>query len=277
MRYKYKVLFIIVASLLIVPPFLNLIISIHSPFGFIPLNEKSTWINFYGAIIGGSLTLVGVWWTISYTEMTRQKDQKEREKEKKQEYIKRNKEIKSNLSAQYKSILDVTCHPDLIKDCDRFGISKHKNIYIQNSMSINKEPIPPKDLKRLNIILTVNNIGRGEAIDLEIKSIIHDSNDTNLETVLLTYKNLYISNGIDIMFYKILSDKEWDMYDSKLLDNPFKILMIITYKDLVNKEYRLVTNIEIKRFIRMENENGNKNEKILIFNPYDTSILNKIN
>ena len=59
MRYKYKVLLIIVASLLIVPPFLNLIISIHSPFGFIPLNEKSTWINFYGAIIGGSLTLVG--------------------------------------------------------------------------------------------------------------------------------------------------------------------------------------------------------------------------
>ena len=160
MRYKYKVLFIIVASSLIVPPLLNLIISIPSPFGFISLNEKSTWINFYGAIIGGSLTLVGVWWTISYTEMMRQKDQKEREKEKKQEYIKRNKEIKSNLSAQYKPILDVTCHPDLIKDCDRFGIYKHKNIYIQNSMSINKEPIPPKDLKRLNIILTVNNIGR---------------------------------------------------------------------------------------------------------------------
>lgn len=276
MRYKYILLFIIVVSISIVPPFLNLVISIPSPFGFIPLNEKSTWINFYGTIIGGALTLLGVWMTISYTEKTRQKGEEKREKEQKQEFIKRDEEIKNNLSAQYKPILDITCHPDLIKDCEKFGLSKHKNIFVQNSISINKEKIPPKDSRRINIILTINNIGRGEAIDLVIQSDIFDSKNTKLTTVPILYKSLYISNGIDIMFYKILSDKEWDMYDDKILDIPFKMKVHITYKDLVNKEYKLETMIEIKRFIRLKDENDNKSEKVLIFNPYDTTILNEI-
>lgn len=47
------------------PPFVNLLVNTEafifpSFFGFVIKENKDTWINFFGAIIGGGITLLGV-------------------------------------------------------------------------------------------------------------------------------------------------------------------------------------------------------------------------
>ena len=161
MKNKFIVLLISVFLLFFVPPFVSFIVSTPSLFGFILADEKSEWINLYGSIIGGALTLVGVGWTISYTESTRKRDQKNHEKELKEEFDRRNDETKNNLSAQYKPILDITCHPDFIHDNIKFGLSKRNHIYVQNSISLSNDISIKKQDKRINIYLMIQNIGRG--------------------------------------------------------------------------------------------------------------------
>lgn len=276
LKNKIVVLLISMFLLFFVPPFVNFIVSTPSLFGFILVDEKSEWVSFYGSIIGGALTLVGVGWTISYTESVRKRDQKIHEKERKEEFDRRNDETKNNLSAQYKPILDITCHPDFIHDNIKFGLSKHDHIYVQNSISLSNDFAIKKQDKRINISLMLQNIGRGEANDLTIKSIIMGVDNENWETVTRTYKSLYISNGIDIMCCRTVSNDEWEKYENKYLNNPLRIIIRITYKDLVNKQYVLNSVVNVKRFIHNVNEKGEIIENVLVLNPYDTLILNEI-
>lgn len=69
MRKILKVFTIIIITLLllfIVPSFINWVVStdLGLGIGFITPENKDTWIGFYGAIIGGGITLCGVAWTI---------------------------------------------------------------------------------------------------------------------------------------------------------------------------------------------------------------------
>ena len=276
MKIKIIILSISMFLLFFVPPFVNYIVSTPSLFGFILVNEKSEWVSFYGSIIGGALTLAGVGWTISYTESIRKRDQKIHEKERKEEFDKRNDETKNNLSAQYKPILDITCHPDFILDNIKFGLSKHDHIYVQNSISLSNDFAIKKQDKRINIALMIQNIGRGEANDLTIESIIMGVDNEKWETVTRTYKSLYISNGIDIMCYRVVSNDEWEKYKNNDLNNPLRIIIRITYKDLVNKQYVLNSVVTVKRFIHNVNEKGEVIENVLVLNPYDTLIINEI-
>ena len=77
--------------------FVHMGVSITSPFGFISNEKQDVWINFYAALIGGALTLIGVGWTIRYTDATRKDDQRRHEQEQKDEFEKRNLETKINL------------------------------------------------------------------------------------------------------------------------------------------------------------------------------------
>lgn len=276
MKNKFIVLLISVFLLFFVPPFVSFIVSTPSLFGFVLADEKSEWINLYGSIIGGALTLVGVGWTISYTESTRKRDQKNHEKELKEEFDRRNDETKNNLSAQYKPILDITCHPDFIHDNIKFGLSKRNHIYVQNSISLSNDISIKKQDKRINIYLMIQNIGRGEANDLIIESFIMGVDNENWETVTRSYKSLYVSNGIDIIYYRVVSNDEWKKYENKDLNNPLRIIIRIAYKDLVNKQYVLESVVTVKRFIHNVNEKGEVIENVLVLNPYDTLILNEI-
>lgn len=276
MKNKIVVLLISMFLLFFVPPFVNFIVSTPSLFGFILADQKSEWVSFYGSIIGGALTLVGVGWTISYTESVRKRDQKIHEKQRKEEFDRRNDETKNNLSAQYKPILDITCHPDFIHDNIKFGLSKHDHIYVQNIISLSKDLAIKKQDKLINILLMLQNIGRGEANDLTIESIIMGVDNEKWETVTRTYKSLYISNGIDIICYRVVSNDEWEKYKNKDLNNSFRIIIRITYKDLVNKQYILNSSVIVKRFIHNVNEDGEIIENVLVLNPYDTIILNEI-
>lgn len=77
-RLKFYLKIIIVAFMFIflTPLAINIIVTIENPFGlgFINESNKDTWINFFGAIIGGGTTLLGVWWTIKDQGDQRKKD-----------------------------------------------------------------------------------------------------------------------------------------------------------------------------------------------------------
>lgn len=276
MKNKIIVLLLSVFLLFFMPPFVNFIVSTPSLFGFILADEKSEWISFYGSIIGGALTLAGVGWTISYTESIRKRDQKIHERERKEEFDRRNDETKNNLSAQYKPILDITYHPDFIHDNIKFGLSKRNHIYVKNSISLSNDIFIKKQDKRIIILFMIQNIGRGEANDLTIESFIVGTDNEKWETVTRSYKSLYVSNGIDIMYYRVVSNDEWKKYENKDLNNPLRIIIRIAYKDLVNKQYVLESVVTVKRFIHNVNEKGEIIENVLVLNPYDTLILNEI-
>lgn len=79
-RYKSLLLVIFVMILFILtPPLTNLMISTEafvfpSFFGFINDSNQDAWIDFFGAIIGGALTLIGVAWTIVDQNTKRRED-----------------------------------------------------------------------------------------------------------------------------------------------------------------------------------------------------------
>lgn len=58
----------------IVPQIIHFLVYTPSPFGFIKPGEESQWIGFFGSVIGGSLTLAGVWWTLKYQDEKRKED-----------------------------------------------------------------------------------------------------------------------------------------------------------------------------------------------------------
>lgn len=78
MKYDKAAIVVLVAilcSLILLPFVVFAITTISTPWGFINDTNREAWIGYYGAIIGGALTLGGVWWTI-----------KKQEEEKKMEF-----------------------------------------------------------------------------------------------------------------------------------------------------------------------------------------------
>ena len=74
----FNILIFTLLFIFITPFFVNFIIELPNPLGvgFINDSNKDTWINFFGAIIGGGATLIGVWWTIKHEEQKRQSMEK---------------------------------------------------------------------------------------------------------------------------------------------------------------------------------------------------------
>jgi hypothetical protein len=221
MKKKMGIILSIMALFLVIPPVVNFGVSTPSPYGFISIEKQDEWINFYAALIGGALTLIGVGWTIRYTEATRKEDLRRHEKELKVEFEKRDLDTKINLSAQYKPILTVSYDSDYT--VIKYGVFKYDGFYINNILLLNdKVEIQPNE-KRMSINLYVLNIGRGEAKNLKISSTIICPNGSEWKTEIRTYKEIYISNGLNLMFYKVLTKDEWEFYDNTTLDKPMNI------------------------------------------------------
>lgn len=273
---KKKVGIILITLLVlfyIVPLFVHLGVSVTSPFGFISNEKQDIWINFYAALIGGVLTLIGVGWTIRYTDATRKEDQRKHEQEQKDEFEKRNLETKINLSAQFKPILTISFDSNQIVDV-KYGVSKYDGFYIKNIISLNDKVQFQSNEKRISFSLYVLNIGRGEANNLRIKSLIICPNGSEWKTEIREYKEIYSSNGLNLVFCKVLTQDEWMLYDNIILDEPMKIYIKIDYEDLVGFQHTLECLVSIQRFVHMRDEEGQIIESVLVLNPYDTIIQN---
>lgn len=270
---KKKLLLCILILFVMAPPTVNFIVSTKSPAGFISTDKQDVWIDFFGTLLGGTLTLWGVGWTIEYNESTRKADQKRREQEMVDEFDRRNLEIKKNLSAQYKPIMTICFDSDFVDDI-KLGVSKYENFFIQNYIILDDNPQIEQDTKRLVISLSLLNIGRGEARDLTIHTTIITSEGEQWQTVTREHKEVYTSNGINMVFCKKLTDLDWEKYNN-MLEKPLVIIFEIDYYDLVGYHHKLCSTVNISRFIHMINEENKIVPYVLVLNPYDSHIINE--
>lgn len=82
---RNKLLVIVLVSVVLwifIPPFINRMITTEawlfpSFFGYVNSENAGSWIGFYGAIIGGAITLLGVAWTIIDQNKKREEDMKD--------------------------------------------------------------------------------------------------------------------------------------------------------------------------------------------------------
>lgn len=210
-------------SAIIVPPFLDFLFNTHPPqglsfLGFINDANREAWIGYYGAIIGGALTLGGVWWTI--------KDQDKKLLCQKQE----NEDDRlEQLSLEYKPILSAN-EPQYIRGeeiengfCD-FVVTLYNYEHELHS-ECNK-----------SCSLLIANIGRGEAI---LKNILVDFPQTesiaysNLKSSIFESSQI-IGTG---MFYKILLVFS-ELKDVIYLIGYIPLRIKLTYYDFIDrKEY----------------------------------------
>ena len=272
MKKKIGIILGILALFLVVPPGVHFWVSTPSPLGFISSEKQDVWISFYSALIGGALTLIGVGWTIRYTDDTRKEDLRRREQEQREEYEKRNLETKINLAAQYKPILTVVLDSDysIIKS----GVYKYDGFYINNILSLNEKVEMQHNEKRISVSLLLLNVGRGEAKNLKISSSILCPYGIEWRTEVRRYKEIYTSNGLNLMLYKMLTRDEWEFYNNNVLNEPMNIYIKIEYEDLVGFQHTLDCLVRVQRFIYMRDENNQMMEDVLILNPYDTTIQN---
>ncbi len=114
----------IISLLFIIPIITNSIVFFMCSNGYLKPGSESQWIGFYGAVIGGALTLIGVWWTI----------------------LQQKKLRKIDLAIQYKPYLIIT--KQIALDLAEFGSSIFREDGKQN----------------LVFDLNIKNDGRGEGI-----------------------------------------------------------------------------------------------------------------
>ena len=254
------------------PLIVHFFVSIPSPLGFISSEKQDVWISFYATLIGGALTLLGVVWTIRYTDATRKEDFRIHEQELKEEYEKRNQETKINLAAQYKPILTVTLDSDYA--IMKYGVPKYDVFYINNILSLNDMVEFEDNEKRISISLFLLNIGRGEARNLKIHSSVFGPYGSEWKTEIRKYKEIYISNGLNLMLFKVLTNNEWEFYDNIILNEPMNIYIKVDYEDLVGFRHTCEYLISVHRFINLRDERNQIIENVLVLNPYDTTVQN---
>ena len=182
---KTKIILFIIFFIFIIPFIVNYIVDIPSPFGFINDSNKEIWIPFLGTIIGGSITLFGVWWTI--------------DNQKKQRRI--------DLAIQYRPFF----RPIVPMKID--GNSFEENAFPSNSTEHSFETNYTKD-----IIVKIKNSGRGEAI---IKDITNDISISQTDKIRVRVNNdlndcifpkQYFKLELNITIYDYKCLKSSDMY-----------------------------------------------------------------
>lgn len=168
-------------------------------FLFIDESNINTWIAYYGAIIGGALTLFGVWWTI------------ESGKEEK----------KHELSQQYKPILDL-----------KFKLTmKHNKHYLfteEYTEASIEEPDDPTTAC-FSIPITIKNVGRGEMYNIRYGFKTTNQNLFITEKTICGFLNPKeeIEDSINIRINHI--NNEVSQIDKE------EISIFIIFEDLMNK------------------------------------------
>lgn len=78
----FMIMLITIIMWILIPPFVNLILNTEAIifsdfFGYVSSENSNAWISFYGSIIGGAITLIGVAWTIIDQNKKRENDIKD--------------------------------------------------------------------------------------------------------------------------------------------------------------------------------------------------------
>lgn len=197
----------------VTPYMINFLVNTPNPFGLGFINDanRDTWIIFFGTVIGGALTLFGVWWTITNQNKKREKDKTEHNQERLQE-----------LSTQYKPIITA----EVVETSEIMGgIIKSK--------------------------ICIKNVGRGEANDLKLSIEQLNGNDYSLYPTTLSndiYPVLQ-DNKYEFIFCKIDKTKPYTSNKmSGILPLEKKVYHFkseISYKNPINSKCLYTLNMKL--------------------------------
>lgn len=214
--FVFSCLFILLSPIVI-----QFIVTTPSSFGFITPETQDTWINFFGAIIGGGATLLGVWWTI----VEQKKDLKEQQK-------RLDDQRRDDLAIQYKPLIEIEDN----------GLEEYK-------------------YNQIKIKMKLSNIGRGEALNLFVKIFQENGDNYYISNTDIFYNIFPSKKDkdIDFVFTKIDASKEFNKEKGKILatlpldDIEYNFKGIINYDNpFSNKRYILNFSILLEKIIPNE-------------------------
>lgn len=211
--FRFKMIIRIVIVAIIIP----IVFLTPSPYGIIPIEIGSALVAYCGSILGGLLTLYGVWITIDNSK----------------------KEKREEISIQYMPILRIEDKKTELlymkQEFPSFDFDENGNELLDKG---------PTDVELLEEYyyeckLTLKNTGRGEIIDANISC--YEKNNylsvkySKRQFDIFPQDNFEINFRIDISNYEKI--REEGFYD--------KILININYLDIMGKEYSNVIPIYI--------------------------------
>jgi len=205
-----------------------------SPIGIVKPEDTGDMMSYLGALLGGALTLGGVWWTINDQNNKREDDMRKQDKLREKQRKETQSQKKRDLSIQYAPIVSPTFNE--ITKCEFYLEKDEYNDF----------------LLFVRMFLELQNLGRGEAYQLQADSVILETHIRPISTAVggnLEYKrreigiiqqntratlnifghikiniNDYVERGSDFELSKVKLDKYMHM--------PIYFIITISYFDL---------------------------------------------
>ena len=206
-----KFLFVIgmVLIFVFIPIFINFVISQPSPIGFINNGNRDAWIGFFGAIIGGVFTLLGVRLTIDNDNKNRKIDL-----DLQRDYFEK------NLRYEHLPALEFNMVDNEPESCNIVYISIFKS-----ALSELKQSKP--------MYISVRNLGANNSKNLKLQCVVDGYSDCGMQD---------LHNGFikveDCLNFKIIVTVDQDFLNYFKGENSVSLSLFFTYEDIIGKVYR---------------------------------------
>ena len=198
-------------------------------------------LGYYGALIGGGVTVLGIYWTFKY-ESEKSKEEREYERqnakeERKQEYEKLKEERRKNsLPILRFNFISESKPPDedseydiLLRKCiDKKDNTKIVDILVQYNMWISNIGLQPAILSSISLLSDDDRVLQEDKPNLDLSNLLISNNPKDLESKI----NLTI----------IFSFQEYDNYNSQEIpeekDYNRGDYLLVVFTDLYSNEYQ---------------------------------------
>ena len=211
LKEKKSILWIIVFTLLLLfigAPLFNATATNKWSFHFINENNYDAWIGYYGSILGGALTLGGVWWTIKDQEMQRIKNLSIQYRPLLKESYYEKKEL--NIGENYRGLLwivDCENTSSDMSDLTIFGIIELKNIGSGTAKNITMHIKGYKNMTNSNLILLNHATIEKELPKESDMNIILAYNKTRLKNIKFENEKFLI--GFEISYQNEINNEKY--------------------------------------------------------------------
>lgn len=217
------IIFSAAIAIVILSIILYLIIITKSPIGIIKEADSGAWLGFYGSIIGGAMTLIGVWWTIKQQEERRKDDLKELE-------VRRIEDRRNSILPFLSYIVDNDLK--LEKEIPAGLILTPENFSVNGSCHLKSDLVTQ---------IIVHNIGLGVAVNPYVLEIFYDNIKNKLGHETSIYLNVEDKASIPLSF--ILPDLS-NLTNATIKIGYFNILRDF-YEQTITFGFNITTSITV--------------------------------
>lgn len=207
-----KVLFYLVLIFIFFfsPIVINWLVNQSSPVGFINDSNRDVWIGFFGAIIGGVFTLLGVKMTIENDNKNRKADL-----ELQRDYFEK------NLRYEHLPALEFNMEDTELNNYETRIITISKNY--SNEARYESKPI----------YISVRNLGANNAKNLNLQCVVDGYCDCGMQEMHKGFIKVE-----DCIYYKITTIVDQSFLDYFKDENSVSLSFFFTYEDIIGKVYR---------------------------------------